>query len=84
MKKNNLSIEPIFTNYHSGKTATDKGFFDGKLLHVILKDSLKRKNIIARIADTLAFYGLQGINVDFEELLGCIQDNSMTEYSITI
>ncbi|MEP7144958.1 MAG: glycosyl hydrolase family 18 protein, partial [Ferruginibacter sp.] len=68
MKKNNLSIQPIFNNYHSGKTYTDKGFFDSKILHVILNDSSKRKNIISQIADTLTYYGLQGLNIDFEEL----------------
>jgi spore germination protein YaaH len=68
MKKNNLSIQPIFNNYHTGKTAAQNGFFDSKLLHVILNDSLKRKNIISQLVDTLKFYGLQGINIDFEEL----------------
>ncbi|MEP7109008.1 MAG: glycosyltransferase [Ferruginibacter sp.] len=68
MKKNNLSIQPIFNNYHSGKTFYDKGFFDSKLLHVILNDSSKRKNIISQIADTLSYYKLQGLNIDFEEL----------------
>ncbi|MCW3088945.1 MAG: glycosyltransferase [Ferruginibacter sp.] len=67
MKKSNLSIQPIFNNFHSGN-ATGGGFFDPKLLHVILSDSSKRKRIIAQIADTLEYYHLQGINVDFEEL----------------
>ena len=68
MKKHNLSIQPIFNNYHSGKTFIDRGFFDSKLLHVILNDSSKRKNIISQIADTLSYYKLQGLNIDFEEL----------------
>lgn len=67
MKKNKLSIQPIFNNYHTGKTGLDKGFFDSKLLHVILTDSAKRKHIIAQLADTLNYYQLQGINIDFEE-----------------
>ncbi|MEO6549681.1 MAG: polysaccharide deacetylase family protein [Ferruginibacter sp.] len=67
MKKNNLSIQPIFNNFHSGN-ALGGGFFDAKLLHVILNDSAKRSAIIAQIADTLEFYKLQGLNVDFEEL----------------
>ncbi|MEO5893844.1 MAG: polysaccharide deacetylase family protein [Ferruginibacter sp.] len=68
MKKNNLSIQPIFNNYRTGKSAEDKGSFDSKLLHVILNDSVKRKNIISQIADTLDYYKLQGLNIDFEEL----------------
>ena len=68
MRKGNLSIQPIFNNYHSGKTFNNNGFFDSKLLHVILNDSVKRKNIIAQIVDTLIFYKLQGLNIDFEEL----------------
>jgi peptidoglycan-N-acetylglucosamine deacetylase len=68
MKKNNLSIQPIFNNYHTSKTSGGRGFFDSKLLHVILNDSSKRKNIISQIVDTLSFYELQGLNIDFEEL----------------
>lgn len=68
MKNSKLSIQPIFNNYHSGQTFNDNGFFDSKLLHVLLNDSIKRKNIITQIADTLAFYNLQGLNIDFEEL----------------
>jgi cellulose synthase/poly-beta-1,6-N-acetylglucosamine synthase-like glycosyltransferase/peptidoglycan/xylan/chitin deacetylase (PgdA/CDA1 family)/spore germination protein YaaH len=68
MKKNNLSIQPIFNNFHTAKTIGNRGFFDGKLLHVILNDSAKRKNIINQIADTLEYYQLQGLNIDFEEL----------------
>lgn len=68
MKKHHLSIQPIFNNFHSGKTYLDQGFFDSQLLHVILTDPAKRKYIIAQIADTLHFYQFQGINIDFEEV----------------
>lgn len=68
MKKNNLSIQPIFNNFHSAKTVADRGYFDGKLLHTLLADSAKRKFIISQIIDTLDFYKLQGLNIDFEEL----------------
>ena len=68
MKKNNLSIEPILNNFHTAKKLTQNGFFDGRLLHVILNNSLKRKKLIAQIVDTLSFYKLQGLNVDFEEI----------------
>ena len=62
MKKKQLQIMPIFNNFYTGKD------FDGKLLHVILNDSVKRKFIIKQLVDTLSFYKLQGINIDFEEL----------------
>ena len=68
MKHNNLSIQPIFNNFRTGKTSAPTGFFDSKLLHVILNDSSKRKKIIAQLVDTLTFYKLQGLNIDFEEL----------------
>ena len=69
MKQNNLSIQPIFNNYHSYRNAQgDSGYFDAGLAHSILSDSVKRKHIIQQIADSLKFYGLQGLNVDFEDL----------------
>lgn len=68
MKRNKLSIQPIFNNYHTSLAANKKGFFDGKLLHEILNNPVKRKNIIQQITDTLTYYKLQGINIDFEEL----------------
>ena len=68
MKKNSLSIQPIFNNYHSANERTKSGFFDSKLSHIILTDPVKRTNIIRQIVDTLNYYHLQGLNVDFEEL----------------
>jgi cellulose synthase/poly-beta-1,6-N-acetylglucosamine synthase-like glycosyltransferase/spore germination protein YaaH/peptidoglycan/xylan/chitin deacetylase (PgdA/CDA1 family) len=62
MKKKQLRIMPIFSNFHTGKD------FDGSLLHVILNDTVKRNSIIKQLADTLTYYNLQGINIDFEEL----------------
>jgi peptidoglycan/xylan/chitin deacetylase (PgdA/CDA1 family)/spore germination protein YaaH len=79
MKKNNLSIQPVLTNYHSSSTAAGKGFFDSKLLHVILTDSLKRRRLLSAIADTLRFYQLQGLNVDLEEPAER-SNNSMTRF----
>ena len=66
MKKNNLKILPIFSNYNSLKKLG--GDFDGALLHVMLNDSVKRNNFIDNLADTLIKYDLQGINIDFEEI----------------
>jgi len=68
MKRHQLSIEPIFNNYHSASTKGDSAYFDPKLAHAILSNADKRKFIIKQIADTLLFYKLQGLNVDFEEL----------------
>ncbi len=75
MKQNNLSIQPIFNNFHS-KTVydveegqfKDSGYFDFKLAHTILNNAEKRAHIIQQIVDTLTHYKLQGLNVDFEEL----------------
>ena len=68
MKKNNLSIQPILNNFHTGTTAHESGFFDSKLLHAILSDTTRRNSLITQIADTLIYYHLQGLNVDFEEI----------------
>ena len=66
MKKNNLRILPIFSNYNSSKKSG--GDFDGALLHVMLNDSAKRNRFIDNLADTILKYDLQGINIDFEEI----------------
>ena len=68
MKQFNLSIQPIFNNFHSATNKEGISYFDPKLAHVILNDEFKRKFIIRQITDTLRFYGLQGLNLDFEEL----------------
>ncbi|MEO6894022.1 MAG: glycosyltransferase, partial [Ginsengibacter sp.] len=64
MKENHLRIMPILSNFNSSKSD-----FDGKLLHHIFKDSVSENNFIQQIADTLSYYQLDGINVDFEELI---------------
>ncbi len=68
MKQSNLSIQPIFNNYHSATTIDGISYFDPTLAHIILTNAEKRKHIIQQIADTLSFYHLQGLNVDLEEL----------------
>ncbi|HVZ97912.1 MAG TPA: glycosyltransferase [Chitinophagaceae bacterium] len=62
MKQKQLRIIPIFSNFRTGKD------FDGPLAHKILASPVLQKNIINQIADTLSYYGLSGINVDFENL----------------
>lgn len=63
MKKNNLRIIPILSN---ANLTTQN--FDGDLAHRLINDPIRRKQLIANMADTLKKYSLQGINVDFEEL----------------
>lgn len=66
MRQYHLSIQPILTNFHSG----DPGYFDKKPVQAIINDPAKRQGIITQIIDTLSHYGLQGINIDFEEIGG--------------
>lgn len=63
MQQKKLRILPILNNFN-----TSKGRFDGKLLHYLLKDTIARNNFIQQIADTLSYYHLSGINIDFEEI----------------
>ncbi len=62
MKQKQLRIIPIFSNFWTGKD------FDGNLAHKILTNPVLQEKIISQIVDTLSYYGLSGINVDFEEL----------------
>ncbi len=64
MKKYNHRIIPMLTNYNS--TRQD---FDGSLVHSMLNNPALRKIFIKNLADTLTRYKLQGINVDFEDLI---------------
>jgi poly-beta-1,6 N-acetyl-D-glucosamine synthase len=68
MKEGNLSIQPILNNFRTNNAAGTRGDFDPLLAHVILNNAVKRKKIIRQIVDTLSYYNLQGINIDFEEL----------------
>jgi poly-beta-1,6 N-acetyl-D-glucosamine synthase len=68
MKQKNLSIQPIFNNYFSNKKGKGIGDFDGGLAHAIINNAEKRRFIIQQLVDTLSYYKLQGINIDFEEL----------------
>jgi cellulose synthase/poly-beta-1,6-N-acetylglucosamine synthase-like glycosyltransferase/spore germination protein YaaH/peptidoglycan/xylan/chitin deacetylase (PgdA/CDA1 family) len=63
MRKYNLRILPMLTNFKSSKND-----FDGALIHDILNNAEKRTLFIQHLVDTLQQYGLQGINIDFEEL----------------
>ncbi|MEP6948271.1 MAG: glycosyltransferase [Ginsengibacter sp.] len=63
MKQKQLRILPMLSNFRSQAVG-----FDGKLLHKILSDSILRNRFIQQVTDTLSYYQLSGINVDFEEL----------------
>ncbi len=64
MKQKQLRIMPMVSNFKNVQTG-----FDGKLLHKIFSDSLLENSFIKQIVDTLFYYQLAGINVDFEELI---------------
>ena len=63
MKKNRLRIIPILSN---SNLLTQQ--FDGSIVHTLINDRQRSKDFINSLVDTLKKYGLQGINVDFEEL----------------
>ena len=72
MRAKGLRIMPMLTNFNSTKVDKDGNLqpdFDGGLLHGILNDPAKQKEFIQQIVDTLLHYNLQGINIDFEELV---------------
>lgn len=68
MQRHQLSIQPIFTNFHSNPQNPRDGFFDPALVSRIVHDTIYQKKLITDISDTLTRYGFQGINVDFEAL----------------
>lgn len=63
MKQKQLRIMPMLSNFRSQNVG-----FDGRLLHKILSDSVLENHLIKQVVDTLSFYKLNGINIDFEEL----------------
>ena len=64
MKRNKLKILPMLVNYNSKKQD-----FDGDVIHAMLNDTVKRKQFIKNLADTITKYNFQGINIDFEKLI---------------
>ncbi|MEP6582872.1 MAG: glycosyltransferase [Ginsengibacter sp.] len=63
MKQKQLRIMPMLSNFNSSLRD-----FDGNLLHRILNNEYLRDHLIEQIVDTLSYYHLNGINIDFEEL----------------
>ncbi|MFT3945420.1 MAG: glycosyltransferase [Agriterribacter sp.] len=64
MKKANVKIVPLINNINEHK---GEGAFDGDILHRILHNNQKKERLIADILKCIKQYGLQGINIDFEE-----------------
>lgn len=62
-----LKIVPILNNININDSGT-LGGFDGKLLSAVLLDSARRNRLINDIDRKLTTMGLQGINIDFEEI----------------
>lgn len=75
MKKHKLSIQPVFTNFLTSKDPNITGDFNGQLLHKILTDAKVRKSLIGDIVTALTKYKLQGVNVDFEDLIESKNEN---------
>ena len=71
MRVKGLRIMPILNNFNSTKKDKKGNInpdFDGSLLHGILTNTAKQQDFIKQVVDTLSYYHLQGINIDFEEL----------------
>jgi peptidoglycan-N-acetylglucosamine deacetylase len=64
MKKSNVKIIPLINNINSKKGV---GEFDGTIIHRILHNPAKKERLISDIVKYINLYGLQGINIDFEE-----------------
>jgi peptidoglycan-N-acetylglucosamine deacetylase len=64
MKSKGLLIIPILGNF-----LTSQHDFKGELIHDILTNPAKRSVFINQLVDTLTFYHLQGVNIDFENMI---------------
>jgi cellulose synthase/poly-beta-1,6-N-acetylglucosamine synthase-like glycosyltransferase/spore germination protein YaaH/peptidoglycan/xylan/chitin deacetylase (PgdA/CDA1 family) len=64
MRRNNIRIVPLINNIDISKA---DGYFNGKLIHQIIINPIKKARLINDIASTLKKYNFQGINIDFEE-----------------
>ncbi|RYG06095.1 MAG: glycosyltransferase [Chitinophagaceae bacterium] len=64
MKKNHVRVLPLINNINPSK---GEGEFDSQLIHRILHSQAKKQRLINDIVKYCRIYGLQGINIDFEE-----------------
>jgi len=65
MRQHNVRILPILSNVDYN---THSGTFDGEMLDKVLRNPVKKANLINDIYTYLKQFKLQGINIDFEEL----------------
>lgn len=63
MRQHHIKILPLVNNINDRKD----GGFDPALIHRILHDRAKRQRLVRDMVRYVELYGLQGINVDFEE-----------------
>ncbi|HEY6064423.1 MAG TPA: glycosyl hydrolase family 18 protein, partial [Chitinophagaceae bacterium] len=71
MKKSGIRILPMLNNVDLNRL---DGTFDPKILDATLNDPVKREHLLNDISAKLKQYGLQGINIDFEELNDKVKD----------
>ncbi|MBS1760849.1 MAG: glycosyltransferase [Bacteroidetes bacterium] len=64
MKKSGVKIVPILNNVNLSRSSE----FDPTILEAVLKNPTKREKLLNDIETKLTQYGLQGINIDFEEI----------------
>ncbi len=62
MKKHNISIMPMLTNYFNGQ-------FNGDNVHRIIATKTSRIKFISSILNILKKYSFNGVNIDFENLI---------------
>ena len=65
MKKNGIRILPMLNNVN---LTNHDGTFDPRLLAAVLNNPVKRERLLTDLLNKIVQYGLQGINIDFEEL----------------
>ncbi len=65
MKQHGVKILPMLNNIDSKK---QDGTFDPKILEKVMLNPVKRKQLISSIESMITKYGVQGVNIDFEEL----------------
>ncbi|HZP83148.1 MAG TPA: polysaccharide deacetylase family protein [Chthonomonadaceae bacterium] len=64
-----VAILPLLNNYTRPKGAEEGvGNWDTRAVHEIVSDPRARANVIAQLRDWLLKKGMQGVNIDFEEV----------------
>ncbi len=71
MKQHHIKMLPMLSNVNVGQ---HDGNFDPRILENVLLNPGKRQQLITNIENLLSKYGLQGINIDFEEMTEKVLD----------